>query len=237
MSSAWTRNSTATFRAPRGRRRSRRARSARARLRRSDDRRAGALTARPRAQAEDIPASSTGRRRNWTPPPRRRSRRDACRRSASSWSRSSTRREGEETWSQRTSSRGQFERRLPHWVVHVDPHEGRRTKLPPRPDAQRQTDTREVRAPRGVQPQALSDAQTARVWYLAGDRAEDRARRDGARDGSASRTCAERGVAALGDPRRPRRGGRVRAGGAAARRSPARSELNELGVSRLRVPA
>jgi proteasome accessory factor BC len=150
--------------------------------------------------------------------------------------------EGEETWSQRVVEPYQFERRLPHWVVHTWDRtaEGERSF---RLDRMRNAKlTREKFEPRpGFEPQALSDARTARVWYskaIARFKIERGA--TALRDGSAvqdvrygseewlrSEILADRGEAVVLEPAELRP--------MIAKR--ARELANELGVSRLRVPA
>jgi proteasome accessory factor BC len=150
--------------------------------------------------------------------------------------------EGEETWSQRVVEPYQFERRLPHWVVHTwdRTKDGERSfRLDRMRNAKPTREKFERRA--GFEPQALSDAQTARVWYspaIARFKVERGA--TALRDGSAvqevrfgseewllAEILADRGEAVVLEPKglRP----------LIAKR--AKQLANELGVSRLRVPA
>ena len=150
--------------------------------------------------------------------------------------------EGEETWSQRVVEPYQFERRLPHWVVHTwdRTKDGERSfRLDRMRNAKLTREKFERRA--GFEPQALSDAQTARVWYspaIARFKIERGA--TALRDGSAvqdvrfgseewllAEILADRGEAVVLEPEELRP--------LIAKR--AKELANELGVSRLRVPA
>jgi predicted DNA-binding transcriptional regulator YafY len=150
--------------------------------------------------------------------------------------------EGEETWSQRVVEPYQFERRLPNWVVHTwdRTKDGERSfRLDRMRNAKLMREKFERRA--GFEPQALSDAQTARVWYssvVARFKIERGA--TPLRDGSAvqevrfgsvewllAEILADRGEAVVLEPEELRP--------LIAKR--AKELANELGVSRLRVPA
>ena len=150
--------------------------------------------------------------------------------------------EGEETWSQRVVEPYQFERRLPHWVVHTwdRTKDGERSfRLDRMRNAKLTREKFERRA--GFEPQALSDAQTARIWYspaIARFKIERGA--TALRDGSAvqevrfgseewllSEILADRGEAVVLEPEELRP--------LIAKR--AKELANELRVSRLRIPA
>ena len=150
--------------------------------------------------------------------------------------------EGEETWSQRVVEPYQFERRLPNWVVHTwdRTKDGERSfRLDRMRNAKLTRQKFERRA--GFEPQALSDAQTARVWYspaVARFKVERGA--TPLRDGSAlqdvrfgseewllSEILADRGDAVVLEPEELRP--------LVAKR--AKELAQELGVARLRVPA
>jgi proteasome accessory factor C len=150
--------------------------------------------------------------------------------------------EGEETWSQRVVEPYQFERRLPNWVVHTwdRTKDGERSfRLDRMRNAKLTREKFERRA--GFEPQALSDAQTARVWYSpAVARFKIERGATPLRDGSAvqevrfgseewllAEILADRGEAVVLEPEELRP--------LIAKR--AKELANELGVSRLRVPA
>ena len=150
--------------------------------------------------------------------------------------------EGEETWSQRVVEPYQFERRLPHWVVHTwdRTKDGERSfRLDRMRNAKLTREKFDRRA--GFEPQALSDAQTARVWFspaIARFKIERGA--TALRDGSAvqdvrfgseewllAEILADRGEAVVLEPEELRP--------LIAKR--AKELAQELGVARLRVPA
>jgi predicted DNA-binding transcriptional regulator YafY len=150
--------------------------------------------------------------------------------------------EGEETWSQRVVEPYQFERRLPHWVVHTWDRtaDGERSfRLDRMRNAKLTRERFELRP--GFEPHGLSGARTARVWFspaIARFKTERGA--TPLRDGSAiqdvrfgseewlrSEILADRGEAVVLEPAELRP--------IIARR--AKELAQELGVARLRVPA
>ena len=166
MSSAWTRNSTATRSE---RRRGDAARGARDLLALDF---VGPMIARRRTHRSTACARSSRRRSASSTSGRRRTgrhrggeaRRDALARDPRAEAGRDRVPEGRRGDLVAARRRRLFERRLPHWVVHT--WTARRTANEASASTGCATPTtREVRAPRGVRPQALSDAQTARVWY------------------------------------------------------------------------
>jgi proteasome accessory factor C len=150
--------------------------------------------------------------------------------------------EGEETWSQRVVEPYQFERRLPYWVVHTwdRTKDGERSFRVDRMRNAKLTRERFESRP-GFDPQGLSGASTARVWYskaIARFKVERGA--TPLRDGSAvqdvrygsdawllAEILADRGEAVVLEPAELRP--------VIAQRAKALAQ--ELGVARLRVPA
>jgi predicted DNA-binding transcriptional regulator YafY len=150
--------------------------------------------------------------------------------------------EGEETWSRRLVEPYQFERRLPHWVVHTwDRSKGaeRSFRLDRMRNAQLTRDRFEARS--GFDPQGLSGASTARIWYSTAiarfkiergatplrDGSAVQELRFGSEDWLLGEVLADRGEAVVVEPAALRP--------VIAQR--AKELAQELGVARLRVPA